>query len=73
MLGDGFIGDVAIDDIILSAGSCAVIPEDAKTNANYTKPTKEPPAVSTTRPGLNNCEFEDDLCSWSSIKDEVQS
>ena len=72
VLGFGFMGDVAIDDIIFSSGSCAVIPTDAHVGTNYTKPTPTPPSISTSRPGINSCDFQSDLCSWSSTIEESE-
>lgn len=66
--GNGYRGDIAIDDIQFTSQDCSIIP--AKANPN--KPTATTPVV-TTRftlpptlpPSLYNCDFESGLCNYT--------
>lgn len=74
-LGSGFMGDVAVDDVVVASGGCAVHPKEAARNATYIAPasrtyTELPPT--TPALGPYDCFFEVDLCSWSSSVDEVR-
>lgn len=74
VLGSGFMGDVAIDDVLVASGGCALQPAEASNGVNYTTPvlpTLEPP--STDAPALPyDCSFdENDLCDWTSSAGEV--
>lgn len=63
------MGDVALDDIVVASGGCAIQPAEASAGVNYTtpeKPTLQPPTSSTSGPsGRYDCDFEGDLCLWS--------
>lgn len=75
-LGSGFMGDVAVDDVVVASGGCAVHPKEAERNTinvapvsgMYTAPTPTTPAL-----GPYDCYFEVDLCSWSSSVGEVRT
>ncbi|XP_037797166.1 MAM and LDL-receptor class A domain-containing protein 2-like [Penaeus monodon] len=73
VLGSGFMGDVAIDDVLVASGGCALQPAEATSGVNYTTPvlpTLVPP--STVSPDLMyDCSFdENDLCAWTSDDSE---
>lgn len=75
-LGSDFMGDVAVDDIVVASGGCAVYPAEAARGVNYVPPsihtqTEVPPT--TPSPGPFDCTFEEDLCSWSSTIGEVRT
>lgn len=73
------MGDVAIDDILVTAGGCAVSPAEAAREVNYVPPsiqsaTVAPLASTSSLPlGPHDCTFEQDLCSWSSTIDDVRT
>nr|XP_027236461.1 MAM and LDL-receptor class A domain-containing protein 1-like [Penaeus vannamei] len=73
VLGSGFMGDVAIDDVLVASGGCALQPAEAKSGVNYTTPvlpTLEPPATSSPDM-MYDCSFdENDLCAWTSDASE---
>lgn len=75
-LGHGFMGDVAVDDIFVASGGCAIRPSDAGRKVTYISPstythTELPPT--TPSPSPYDCFFDTDLCSWSSNTDEVRA
>lgn len=57
--GTGVSGDIAIDDITYTYTSCNVLPSIAV-------PPTQPPT--TPPPVINNCTFEQGLCSWTNAK-----
>lgn len=66
--GNGYQGDIAIDDVLITNGGCAILP--AKANPN--QPTATTPAVTTpftlpptVPPSLYNCDFEKGLCNYT--------
>lgn len=69
VLGSGFMGDVAVDDIVVAAGGCGIQPVEAASGANYTTPavpTLQPPDTTTSGfPGIYDCDFEGDWCLWT--------
>lgn len=69
------MGDIAVDDIVIAAGGCAVQPAHAGERVTYVSPTihayTEPPRFIPSE-GPYDCYFEVDLCSWSSSIDEVR-
>ncbi|KAK7069140.1 hypothetical protein SK128_025179 [Halocaridina rubra] len=68
VLGEGFMGDIAVDDVLVAAGGCAIQPSEARGGVNYTMPslpTTEP--GTTSPPSIYNCDFSVDLCVWTSI------
>lgn len=75
-IGTGFMGDVAVDDIIVASGGCAVHPVDAarkETPNSHTINTHTELLSTTLSPGPYDCLFETDLCSWSSNIGEVRT
>lgn len=62
--GNGYRGDIAIDDITYTVGACVTLPHNAV-------PTLPPttPAITTTPtvppPGSYDCDFEKDFCTWT--------
>lgn len=69
VLGSGFMGDVAVDDIVVASGGCRIQPVEAAGGANYTSPvtpTLQPQGTTTPRvPGIYDCDFEGDFCQWT--------
>eukprot|EP00795_Rhopilema_esculentum_P012712 gene12712-3431_t len=62
--GNGYAGDIAIDDISYTVGSCSIMPA----NAVPMPPTTSPPTTSrppTPRPSVYSCDFQKDFCSWT--------
>lgn len=57
--GTGVSGDLAIDDITFTYSRCNVLPSIA---VPPTAPPTTPPPV------INNCTFEQGLCSWTNLK-----
>ncbi|XP_042228845.1 MAM and LDL-receptor class A domain-containing protein 1-like [Homarus americanus] len=67
VMGTGFMGDVAVDDIVVAADGCIIQPSEANNGVNYTTPvipTSEP--ATSVPPGLYDCYFDEDLCIWKS-------
>ena len=61
--GRGYQGDIAIDDIAFTVGTCVVLPHNAVPIVPTTVASTAPP---TTPPrGKFSCDFEIDFCSWS--------
>ena len=68
------MGDIAVDDIVVSSGGCAVYPSEAARGVNYLPPdihSLMEMASSVSAPGLYDCTFQQDLCSWSSTAEDV--
>ena len=61
--GNGYRGDIAIDDITYTVGSCVTLPRSAVPTA---PPTTVRPTTSPTVPpkGALDCDFERGFCSW---------
>ena len=62
--GNGYTGDIAIDDVSYTVGSCVVQPSTAVPRP----PTTSPPASTrppTPRPTGYNCDFQTSFCSWT--------
>ncbi|KAG0730111.1 MAM and LDL-receptor class A domain-containing protein 1 [Chionoecetes opilio] len=77
-LGSDFMGDVAVDDIVVASGGCAIIPEEAGEGVTYVSPaphtrTEVQPFTAAPGPDVHDCTFEQDLCSWSSSMSEVRT
>ncbi|XP_071520575.1 LOW QUALITY PROTEIN: MAM and LDL-receptor class A domain-containing protein 1-like [Panulirus ornatus] len=67
VLGSGFLGDVAVDDVVVASGGCAIHPPEANDGVNYTTPVRPTPEPTTTGPpGIYDCSFDEDLCLWTS-------
>ena len=68
--GSGYKGDIAIDDIQFSTGSCSILPIYANPS-----PTTTPGTIATTvftrpptiPPGTYNCDFEKDFCQYTQV------
>ncbi|KAK8747587.1 hypothetical protein OTU49_016476, partial [Cherax quadricarinatus] len=66
-MGSGFMGDIAVDDIIVAAGSCVLRPSEASNGINYTTPLTPTPQPPTSQPSsIYDCSFDQDLCIWTS-------
>lgn len=62
--GNGYRGDIAIDDIAFTVGTCAILPHNAKPAPPPTiPPTTGPPTVPPK--GKFDCNFEVDFCLWT--------
>ena len=66
--GKGYKGDIAIDDVLLTNGDCAISPSKADPN----KPTATTPVLTTKftlpptlHPSRYNCDFEQGFCSYT--------
>ena len=62
--GNGFTGDIAIDDVSYTVGSCVIKP----TTAVPRPPTTSRPATTrqpTPRPTGYNCDFQTNFCTWT--------
>ena len=66
--GNGYRGDIAIDDILITNGDCAIFPSKANPN----KPTATTPVATTkfTLPptvptSIYNCDFESGFCNYT--------
>lgn len=62
--GNGYHGDIALDDITFVPQNCIIIPPNAKPTVGL---TIEPPA-STAAPIIPNgftCNFDTNICSWT--------
>ena len=62
--GNGFTGDIAIDDVSYSIGSCVIRPSTAVPRP----PTTSRPATTrqpTPRPTGYNCDFQTGFCTWT--------
>ena len=65
--GNGYRGDIAIDDILIKDGNCAILPALANPNPTsitpvVTTPFTLPPPIP---PSLYNCDFEKGLCNYT--------
>lgn len=66
--GNGYRGDIAIDDILITNADCAIFPANANPNPSTTAtPTATtkftlPPTIA---PSLYNCDFENGFCNYT--------
>lgn len=72
-LGDGFMGDIAVDDVVMAAGGCVLRPPAASDGVDYVPlpPPTLPPAP-TDSPSIYDCTFDEDLCVWFSDSSSVR-
>ena len=66
--GNGFRGDIAIDDVLFTNRDCTILP--AKANPNKATSTTPAPTTRftlppTVPPSIYNCDFESDLCNYT--------
>ncbi|EDO47787.1 predicted protein [Nematostella vectensis] len=60
--GNGYSGDIAIDDITYTVGSCKVMPLSATPGSTTTPPTPTP--TTPTSGGVFDCNFDVSFCQW---------
>lgn len=65
--GNSYRGDIAIDDILITDGDCAILPANANPKPTATTPVVTTPFTlpPTIPPSLYNCDFERDLCNYT--------
>lgn len=73
-LGSGFMGDVAVDDVVVGAGGCRLRPLAASEGLGY-EPISPPtlPPAPTDPPSIYDCAFDEDLCIWFSDSSSVST
>ncbi|XP_022096502.1 MAM and LDL-receptor class A domain-containing protein 1-like [Acanthaster planci] len=67
VIGASYEGDIALDDIEFKDTLCGVYPSNADTGA--TLPTHPPPPT-TVWPATYDCDFEQDMCSYTDATDD---